>query len=93
MQKVCITTNVYVITVDELYKGTKFYVRATKAGAKNLFKKIVKEVYFFDQGEEDTEEEFEEAWDLGFWESKNGNVVTCTKCTAVAEEENLTVIK
>ena len=49
MQKVCITTKVYVITVDDLYKGTKFYVRATQAGAENLFKKIVKEIYFFDQ--------------------------------------------
>ena len=93
MQKVCITTNVYVITVDDLYKGTKFYVRATKAGAQNLFMKIVKEVYFSDQGEEDMKEELEEAWDLGFWESKNGNVVTCTKCTAIVEGENLTVIK
>lgn len=92
MQKVCITTNVYVITVDELYKGTKFYVRATLAGAQNLFNKIVKEIYFFDQGE-DMEKDFEEAWDLGFWESENGNVVTCTKCTAVVEGENLTVIK
>ena len=27
------------------------------------------------------------------WESKHGRVVTCTKCTTVAEEENLTVIK
>lgn len=93
MQNVCIITNVYVITVDDLYKGTKFYVRATQAGAENLFKKIVKEIYFFDQGERDMKEELEEAWDLGFWESENGNVVTCTKCTAVAEGENLTVVK
>ena len=90
MQKVCITTNVYVITVDDLYKGTKFYVRATQAGAENLFKKIVKD--YFDH-EENTEKELEEAWDLGFWESEHGHVVTCTKCTAVVEEENLTVIK
>ena len=92
MQKVCITTNVYVITVDDLYKGTKFYVRATQAGAQNLFKKIIMENYF--DSEEDTEKDLEEACDLGFWENKNGNVVTCaTKCTAVADGENLTVIK
>ena len=90
MQKVCITTNVYVITVDDLYKGTKFYVRATKAGAENLFKKLVKD--YFDP-EENTEEELEEAWDLWLWESKHGHVVTCAKCTAVADEEKLTVIK
>ena len=90
MQKICITTNVYVITVDDLYKGTKFYVRATKAGAENLFKKIVKD--YFDP-EENTEEELEKACDLWFWESKHGHVVTYAKCTAVAEEENLTVVK
>ena len=92
MQKVCITTNVYVITVDDLYKGTKFYVRATQAGAENLFKKIVETYLDFDP-EENTEKELEEAYDLGFWESKNGHVVTCAKCTAVAEEENLMVVK
>ena len=90
MQKVCIITNVYVITVDDLYKGTKFYVRATQAGAENLFKKIVKD--YFDP-EEDTEKDLEEACDLGFWESKNGHVVTYTKCTAVAEGENLKVVE
>ena len=89
MQKVYLITDVYVITVDDLYKGTKFHVRATQTGAENLFKKIVKD--YFDP-EENTEEELEKALDLGFWKSKRGDVVIYTKRTAVAEEENLTVI-
>ena len=46
-----------------------------------------------EENEENMEKELEEACDLGFWKSKNGQVVTYTKRTAVAEEENLTVIK
>lgn len=93
MQNVCIITNVYVITVDDLYKGTKFYVRATQTGAENLFKKIVKDYFDPEENEENMEKELEEACDLGFWESENGHVVTYTKRTAVAEGENLTVVK
>ena len=91
MQKVCITTNVYVITVDDLYKGTKFHVRATQAGAQNLFKKIIMENYF--DSEEDTEKDLEQACYEWYWESQHGHIVTCAKCTAVADGENLTVIK
>ena len=42
--KACITTNVYVITVDDLYKGTKFHVRehmqAQKIFSRRLWKTI-----------------------------------------------------
>ena len=47
---------------------------------------------YFDP-EKDTEKDLEEAFDLRFWESQHGHVVTCINCTVVVEGENLTVIK
>ena len=91
MQNVCITMNVYLITVYDLYKGMKFHVRATLVGAQNLFKKIVKEKYF--DLSEDTEKDLKAECDFGFWESKRGDVVKYSKCTAVAEGENLKVVE
>ena len=65
------------ITVDDLYKDTKYHVRAILAGAQNLFKKDYNGNYF--DPEKDTEKDLEEAFDLRFWESQHGHVVTCTK--------------
>lgn len=54
-------------------------------------RKIIMENYF--DPEKDTEKDLEEAFDLRFWESQHGHVVTCINCTVVVEGENLTVIK
>lgn len=65
---------VYLITVDDHYDGMEYYLCDTKAAADKLFKKIVKEKYF--DPEEDTEEDFEEACNKGFWESKHEDIIT-----------------
>ena len=84
MKNVCLNTNVYLITVDDLQNGMTYYVRATKTAARNLFEKIVKENYF---SSEDKKEDLIEATVLGCWESKNGDVVKYSKCAATIEEE------
>ena len=85
MKNVCVNTNVYLITVDDLQNGMTYYVRATKTAACNLFEKIVQEKYF--NPEEDKKEDLIEATVLGCWESKNGDVVKYSKCAATIEEE------
>ena len=84
MKNVCLNTNVYLITVDDLQNGMTYYVRATKTAACNLFEKIVRENYF---NTEDKEEDLIEATVLGCWESKNGDVVKYSKRAATIEEE------
>jgi len=84
MKNVCLSTNVYLITVDDLQNGMTYHVRATKTAARNLFEKIVRENYF---DTEDKEEDLVEATVLGCWESKNGDVVKYSKCAATIEEE------
>ena len=84
MKNVCINTNVYLITVDDLQNGMTCHVCATKSAACNLFEKIVRENYF---NPEDKEEDLVEATVLGFWESKNGDVVKYSECAATIEEE------
>ena len=84
MKNVCLSTNVYLITVDDLQNGMTYHVRATKTAACNLFEKIVRENYF---DTEDKEEDLVEAIVLGCWESKNGDVVKYSKCAATIEEE------
>lgn len=84
MKNVCLSTNVYLITVDDLQNGMTYHVRATKTAACILFEKIVRENYF---DTEDKEEDLVEATVLGFWESKNGDVVKYSECAATIEEE------
>ena len=84
MKNVCLSTNVYLITVDDLQNGMTYHVCATKTAACNLFEKIVRENYF---DTEDKEEDLVEATVLGCWESKNGDVVKYSKCAATIEEE------
>ena len=84
MKNVCLNTNVYLITVDDLQNGMTYYVRATKTAACNLFEKIVRENYF---NTEDKEEDLIEATVLGCWESKNGDVVKYSECATTIEEE------
>ena len=62
MKNVCLNTNVYLITVDDLQNGMTCHVCATKAAACNLFEKIVRENYF---NPEDKEEDLVEATVLG----------------------------
>lgn len=91
MKNVRLNMTVYLVTVDDLQKGMSYHVCASLAGAENLFKKIVRENYF--DPEEDTEEDLKDACLLTLWESKHGDVVKYSKCTAVADGENLIVVR
>lgn len=77
--------DVYLIVVDDHQEGMEYHVCATSAAADKLFQKIVKENYF--DPEEDTKEDFEEACEQWFWESQYGDVVSCSECHALNEEE------
>lgn len=77
--------DVYLIVVDDHQEGMEYHVCATLATANKLFQKIIKENYF--DLEEDTKEDFEEACEQWFWESQYGDIITCSKCHALSEEE------
>lgn len=77
--------DVYLIVVDDHQEGMEYHVCATSAAADKLFQKIVKENYF--DPEEDTKKDFEEACEQWFWESQYGDIITCSKCHALSEEE------
>lgn len=76
---------VWLIIVDDHQEGMNYHICATEAAADKLFQKIVKENYF--EPEEDTKADFEEACEQWFWESQYGDVVTCSQCHALSEEE------
>lgn len=76
--------HVYLIMVDDHYDGMEYYLCDTKAAADKLFKKIVKS--YFDP-EKDTKEDFEEACNKGFWESKHEDIIAYSKHQVLTEDE------
>ena len=77
--------DVYLITVDDHQKSMKkYYICVTKSAADMLFQKIVKT--YFDP-KKDTKEDFDACKQHMFWESQNGDIITCLKYHALTEEE------
>ena len=77
--------NVYLITVNDHQEGMSYHICATENAADKLFRKIVKEKYF--PPPDHTKEDFCEACEQWFWESQYEDIVTCSKCHALTEEE------